>query len=152
MHTTAQLVAALPNDSHIRANLIEGQVKAKYERMLHPPLTYLGDAFKYRTVDGRNNSALNPHLGQAGAPYAKTVPSKTHPLGALPDPGDLFDLLDFIGQRIAEPENLRWHDYFRHYELGFNKVQGQQRFRADVEQLLARGGEAFTIDSTMRVG
>lgn len=73
--------------------------------MLHPPLTYLGDAFKYRTSDGKFNSALNPHLGQAGAPYAKTVPSKTHPLGALPDAGDLFDRLmarDNNGPRKSE--------------------------------------------------
>lgn len=56
-------------------------------------MTYLGDAFQYRTADGKFNGALNPHLGQAGAPYAKTVPSKTAPLGALPDPSDLFDKL-----------------------------------------------------------
>ncbi|KAK3938600.1 heme peroxidase-domain-containing protein [Diplogelasinospora grovesii] len=93
MQAGAKLVASMANDSSLRASIIEGQVKAKYERMLHPPLTYLGDAFKYRTADGKFNSALNPHLGQAGAPYAKTVPSKTHPLGALPDPGDLFDKL-----------------------------------------------------------
>lgn len=66
----------------IRANLTEAA-----------PLTYLGDAFQYRTADGKFNSAMNPHLGQAGAPYAKTVPSKTAPLGALPDPSDLFDKL-----------------------------------------------------------
>ena len=46
-----------------------------------------------RSADGKFNGAMHPHLGQAGAPYAKTVPSKTHPLGALPDPGDLFDHL-----------------------------------------------------------
>ncbi|KAH8651167.1 heme peroxidase-domain-containing protein, partial [Xylariales sp. PMI_506] len=89
----SKLVAALANDSNLRAAFVEDQVKAKYERMLHPPITYLGDAFKYRQADGKFNSALNPHLGQAGAPYAKTVPSKTHPLGSLPDPGDLFDRL-----------------------------------------------------------
>ena len=56
-------------------------------------MTYLGDAFQYRTADGKFNSVLNPHLGQAGAPYAKTVPSKTAPLGALPDPSDVFEKL-----------------------------------------------------------
>ena len=83
----------MSNDSENRSKLIEAQVTTKYERMLHPPLTYLGDAFQYRQADGKFNSVLHPHLGQAGAPYAKTVPSKTHPLGALPDPGDLFDRL-----------------------------------------------------------
>ena len=65
----------------------------KYNKMLHPPLTYLGDAFQYRTADGKFNNVLVPHLGQAGAPYAKTVPSKSHLLGAQPDPGDIFDRL-----------------------------------------------------------
>ena len=89
----ARIVGSLSNDSKIRSKLIEKEVQNKYDKMLHPPLTYLGDAFQYRAPDGRYNSVLNPHLGQAGAPYAKTVPSKTHPLGALPDPGDLFDRL-----------------------------------------------------------
>ncbi|KAJ9424436.1 heme peroxidase-domain-containing protein [Fusarium oxysporum] len=75
------------------AGSLSDYIKDKYDKMLHPPLTYLGDAFQYRTADGKFNSAMNPHLGQAGAPYAKTVPSKTAPLGALPDPSDLFDKL-----------------------------------------------------------
>ncbi len=89
----ASLVGAMSNESNRRRSLLEKQVKAKYDKMLHPPLTYLGDAFQYRQVDGKFNNVLIPHLGQAGAPYAKTVPSTTHPLGALPDPGDLFDRL-----------------------------------------------------------
>ena len=89
----AQLIGSLPNDSKVRAKFIESQVGVKYEKMLHPPITYLGDAFQYRAPDGKFNSVLHPHLGAAGAPYAKTVPSKTHPLGALPDPGDVFDKL-----------------------------------------------------------
>ncbi|KAF7560121.1 hypothetical protein G7046_g4030 [Stylonectria norvegica] len=93
MQAGAEIVASLSNDSNLRAGLIQDSVAGKYERMLHPPLSYLGDAFKYRTADGKFNSAIHPHLGQAGAPYAKTVPSKTHPLGALPDAGDLFDRL-----------------------------------------------------------
>ncbi|KAK0388546.1 hypothetical protein NLU13_4789 [Sarocladium strictum] len=89
----ATIAGSLSNYSVKRQELIDSQVKDKYDKMLHPPLTYLGDAFQYRTADGKFNSVLHPHLGQAGAPYAKTVPSKTAPLGALPDPSDLFDRL-----------------------------------------------------------
>ncbi|KAK2042413.1 linoleate diol synthase [Colletotrichum somersetense] len=89
----AQVAGSLSNYSTIREKLINSQVREKYDKMLHPPLTYLGDVFQYRTADGSFNSALNPHLGQAGAPYAKTVPSKTAPLGAQPDPEVLFDRL-----------------------------------------------------------
>ncbi|KAI3318576.1 heme peroxidase [Xylariaceae sp. AK1471] len=89
----AQIAGSLSNYSTLRQKFIDKQVKSKYDAMLHPPLTYLGDCFQYRTADGKFNSALNPHLGQAGAPYAKTVPSKAAPLGALPDPSDIFDRL-----------------------------------------------------------
>ncbi|KAK4208108.1 Psi-producing oxygenase A [Rhypophila decipiens] len=89
----ARIAGSLSDYSINRNQLINGQVKDKYDKMLHPPLTYLGDAFQYRTADGKFNSAITPHLGQAGAPYAKTVPSKTAMLGALPDPSELFDKL-----------------------------------------------------------
>ncbi|KAI1112035.1 heme peroxidase [Nemania sp. NC0429] len=89
----AQIAGSLSDYSALRQKFIDSQVRTKYDAMLHPPLTYLGDCFQYRTADGKFNSALNPHLGQAGAPYAKTVPSKAAPLGALPDPGDIFDRL-----------------------------------------------------------
>lgn len=36
---------------------------------------------------------LFPQLGQAGTPYAKSVPNKSTIHGSQPDPGDLFDLL-----------------------------------------------------------
>ncbi|KAL9069626.1 MAG: hypothetical protein Q9161_005425 [Pseudevernia consocians] len=49
-------------------------------------------------------SVLSPQLGQAGAPYAKTVPSKTHVLGAQPDPGDIFDRL--MAQKPDKPGYL----------------------------------------------
>ncbi|KAI9705161.1 MAG: hypothetical protein M1820_005308 [Bogoriella megaspora] len=98
--SAAQIAGSLSNYSSLRQRIVDSQVKSKYDRMLHhkyiricAPLTYLGDAFQYRTADGKFNSVINPHLGQAGAPYAKTVPSKAAPLGALPDPGDLFDKL-----------------------------------------------------------
>jgi hypothetical protein len=54
----AHLVGSLHEESIARAQLIESQVKAKYEKMLHPPLTYLGDAFQYRTVDGKFNVSM----------------------------------------------------------------------------------------------
>lgn len=79
----------MSNDSKRREALIQSNVKSKYDRMLHLPLTYLRDAFQYRSADKLNN--VMSRLGQAGAPYAKTFPSKTHQLEALPDPGDFFD-------------------------------------------------------------
>ena len=52
MVSGSQLVCSLPENSANRAAFIQSQVIAKYNRMLHPPLTYLGDAFQYRKSDG----------------------------------------------------------------------------------------------------
>ncbi|EGX44212.1 hypothetical protein AOL_s00210g1 [Orbilia oligospora ATCC 24927] len=97
----ASIVASLDAYGPVRAAFLQGggllvkrgQVEAKWSAMLHPPLSYLGDAFQHRTIDGSFNSVLHPHLGQAGTPYAKTVPAKARLLGAQPDPGDIFDRL-----------------------------------------------------------
>ncbi|ORY11777.1 heme peroxidase [Clohesyomyces aquaticus] len=67
--------------------------------MLHPPLTYRGPKFQYRTAGGSNHNSLFPDLGKAGLPYAKSVQGQRATLGAKPDPGDLFDLL------MARPED-----------------------------------------------
>jgi linoleate 10R-lipoxygenase len=47
----------------------------------------------YRMPDGSFNNILEPHLGRAGTPYAKSVRSSKRLHGTRPDPGQLFDLL-----------------------------------------------------------
>ncbi|KAI1106136.1 heme peroxidase [Jackrogersella minutella] len=47
----------------------------------------------YRTPDGSFNNPLQPNLGRAGAPYAKTVRNTKRLHGVKPDAGLLFDLL-----------------------------------------------------------
>ncbi|KAI2608367.1 heme peroxidase [Hypoxylon fragiforme] len=47
----------------------------------------------YRTPDGSYNNPIQPNLGRAGAPYAKTVRTTKRLAGVKPDAGLLFDLL-----------------------------------------------------------
>jgi len=50
--------------------------------------------YAFRTADGSNNNPLQPTLGKAGFPYARSVPSKNiPPRSALPDAGLVFDTL-----------------------------------------------------------
>ncbi|RDA87471.1 hypothetical protein CP532_2800 [Ophiocordyceps camponoti-leonardi (nom. inval.)] len=49
--------------------------------------------FQYRTPDGRGNNVLQPDVGKAGSPYARTVRPTKRLHGVKPDPGILFDLL-----------------------------------------------------------
>jgi hypothetical protein len=70
---------------------------------------------------------------------------------AVPSEDVVFDLIDFVAQRVAEPQQLSWHQWYRHYELGFDVDAGQVAFRSDVNQLFGRTGVAFELGADMRV-
>ncbi|CZR54744.1 related to linoleate diol synthase [Phialocephala subalpina] len=87
------VVASLPNTSALRKNLTHTMIDGLWSSLQHPPLSYLGAQYQYRTADGSNNNPLYPKLGAAKTPYAKTTRPGTKLQGVRPDPGLLFDLL-----------------------------------------------------------
>ncbi|KAF7158141.1 hypothetical protein CNMCM5623_002807 [Aspergillus felis] len=88
-----QVTASLPNTSGLRGKITDAFVSTLWNNLEHPPLSYLGDQFKYRTADGSYNNIMYPHLGASGSHYARTV-TPQHPKPAvLPDPSLIFDTL-----------------------------------------------------------
>lgn len=88
---------------------------------------------QYRMPDGSFNNILEPNLGRAGTPYAKTVRSEKRLHGVKPDPGLLFDLLmargddDFkenpagISSMLFYHASIIIHDIFRTSRTDMNK-------------------------------
>jgi cytochrome P450 len=72
-----------------------------WDDLQHPPISYLGTDYQYRSADGSFNSLLHPNLGKAKTPYARTVAPKTMMSGALPDPGVIFDSV--MTRKHSEP-------------------------------------------------
>lgn len=58
MERVIQLVADLPDRSLRRAQLTNEFVDQLFNSLQHPPLSYLGDEFKYRQADGSNNNPM----------------------------------------------------------------------------------------------
>ncbi|KAF2478296.1 prostaglandin G/H synthase 2/cyclooxygenase 2, pgh2/cox2 [Lindgomyces ingoldianus] len=92
------ITASLPSTSKTRLKLTDTVIDTLWDSLQHPPLSYMGDEFQYRTADGSNNNVLNPNLGKAGTAYAKTCKSEKKQHAVRPDPGMLFDML------MARPE------------------------------------------------
>ncbi|KAF4332293.1 Psi-producing oxygenase A [Fusarium beomiforme] len=88
-----QLAASLPNGSRARDDLNAAFIKRLWDNLRHPPLSYLGDEFRYRAADGSNNNILYPQLGAAGSHYARSVVPKHKRTSILPDPSLIFDSL-----------------------------------------------------------
>lgn len=106
MEQIIQIVAALPDHSAHRVNLSRLLQSEIWNSLAHPPLTYLGDEFRYRSADGSNNSYLYPKLGAANTPYARSINPVTIQPAALPDPGLLFDSLLAREQFKPHPNNI----------------------------------------------
>ena len=73
----------------------------------------------------------------------------------VPNTIDILDLLEFCTRAIAKPVEGRWHDFFRHSHLGFNREEGLMEFVADVNRLFARNGIAFELTpegTAVRIG
>jgi hypothetical protein len=88
-----QTCAKLPVDSMISKQYTDALLTKLWTDLMHPPLSYLGNEYKYRTADGSYNSLKHPNLGKANTPYARSVKPLTIQPVAQPDPGVIFDSL-----------------------------------------------------------
>ena len=105
MEKILQLAASLPAQSKALGDLTGQFIKILWENLEHPPLSYEGDEYKYRTADGSNNNIMYPHLGKAGSDYARTVVPQTLKPGILPDPDVIFDAIFARGEKRREHPN-----------------------------------------------
>ncbi|KPM39214.1 Psi-producing oxygenase A [Neonectria ditissima] len=88
-----QVAASLPDGSKLRGDLNARFIDTLWRNLQHPPISYLGDEFRYRAADGSNNNITYPNLGAAGSHYARSVaPKHQGPLN-LPDPSVIFESL-----------------------------------------------------------
>ncbi|KAH8646783.1 linoleate diol synthase [Xylariales sp. PMI_506] len=106
MEQVIQLVAGLPSNSKLREELTNNFLNELWGSLDHPPLLYIGDKFQYRMADGSWNNPLMPQLGAAGSAYARTCRPGVVPLGALPDPGLIFDTIMSRTNYRKHPNNV----------------------------------------------
>ncbi|KAN0083249.1 hem peroxidase [Elaphomyces granulatus] len=91
MEHIIQLVSRLPSNSKNRVDLTNAFLDELWSTLPHPPLSYIGDEYQYRSADGSKNNPIVPWLGAAFTPYARTTAPMIVQPGALPDPGLIFD-------------------------------------------------------------
>ncbi|KAF1851680.1 heme peroxidase [Cucurbitaria berberidis CBS 394.84] len=91
MEGLIRTAAALPDGSKTRDAVTHKFLEQLWNDLPHPPQSYLGAKYQYRSADGSNNSLVNPQVGAAGTPYARTVKPSSMQTPARPDPGVVFD-------------------------------------------------------------
>lgn len=91
MEALIRTAAKLPDGSKTREKLTGQFLTQLWEDLEHPPLSYLGAQYQYRSADGSFNSLKHPQLGAAGTPYARTVKPSMMQTPCRPDAGVVFD-------------------------------------------------------------
>lgn len=111
---------------------------------------WLAREFPSFCSDGNGITGTNPH--DIGPDLAALVPGVDWPLwqGEVSDEM-LFDVVEYVGQRIAKPTEGSWHSFFKHYELDFDENKGRTDFRDAVNLLLSRGGTVFEMNRAMQI-
>ncbi|KAF4545835.1 Heme peroxidase family protein [Lasiodiplodia theobromae] len=74
-----RLAASLPNDSHARNLMSSTFVKTLWQELPHPPTSYLGDKYKYRDPDGRNNVDRPCVPYERASLLRRNGPAREHP-------------------------------------------------------------------------
>lgn len=105
MEKLIQIMAKLPADSRSGATMSSAFINKLWTDLPHPPTMSLGKEFKYRDADGANNNINLPNLGKARTPYARSVSPQVMQNTALPDPGDIFDMLLARGDKFTPHPN-----------------------------------------------
>jgi hypothetical protein len=66
-----------------------------------------------------------------------------------PSTGPALDLVEFCHRHVAQPVNDdgRFHSYYGHFHLEFDRDAGRELFRSQINLIFARNGLAYELHS-----
>lgn len=111
----------------------------------------LGSSFPEMCADGNGPCGTDERTLELSA--RAEIPGLEWPPrpDSLPSNEVAFDLVEFVYQHVAEPEQLDWHSYMRHHHLRFNEAAGRAAWRRDVNRVLQRNGIGYELAVDGRV-
>ncbi|KAJ1708427.1 fatty acid oxygenase PpoC [Aspergillus flavus] len=136
MEKIIQIASSLPDNSENRTKATNLFLNQLWDSLPHPPLSYVGPEYSYRSADGSNNNPTLPWLGAANTPYARSIAPLTIQPGGLPDAGLVFDSLfarekfnphpNKVSSLFFDWASLIIHDIFQtdHANPHINKTSG----------------------------
>lgn len=64
---------------------------------------------------------------------------------APPADGEIFDLIEFAYEHVAEALDPQFHRYWNHSHYSYDRTGGREKFAADVNRIFERNGMAFCL-------
>src|SRR5438034_1456168 len=77
--------------------------------------------------------------------YSVIWPKENFYEGTIPTDGQVFDLIEFSYEFIAEAQDPSLHSYMSHSHYKYNRDSGRDKFANDVNRIFERNGIAFEL-------
>ncbi|MGF6666309.1 hypothetical protein QF000_008042 [Paraburkholderia atlantica] len=107
---------------------------------------WFGLSFPSNCPDGRGNAGTDLDKLQAMMKgYHLISPLDRFDPDQPPSDSQVFDLLEFSYECVAEPEAGDFHSYFAHSHYSYNQDAGREKFAHDVNRIFERNGLAFEL-------
>ena len=107
---------------------------------------WFGLNFPFACSDGLGNAGTDiGKLKGKMATYGVIRPDEWSCAGQNPADGQVFDLIEFSYEHIAEPIAGSNHPYLQHTHYSYNQRAGQTKFEEEVNRLFERNGMAFEL-------
>ena len=107
---------------------------------------WFGSNFPFACSDGLGNAGTDiGKLKGKMAAYGVIRPDEWSRSGPNPTDGQIFDLIEFSYEHIAEPSAGGNHSYLQHTHYSYNQEAGRTKFEGEVNRLFERNGIAFEL-------
>jgi AbiJ N-terminal domain 4 len=98
-----------------------------------------GDGYVYAGTD-------TERLRQTIRGYGLFWPREDYSAIKPPSDGQIFELIEFSYEFIAEAKNPRLHSYMSHSHFDYDQDAGRDKFAHDVNRIFERNGMAFKLE------
>jgi hypothetical protein len=106
---------------------------------------WFGLSFPKKCPDGHAHAGTDiAKLRDSMTGYGLLWPTEVDPINP-PTDGDIFDLVEFSYECVAEAKNPDLHGYWNHSHYSYDREAGRQRFTDDVNRIFERNGMAFEL-------
>ena len=105
---------------------------------------WFGQAFPEKCSDGYGFAGteladLKKHMSLWGVIWPNDIEDDN------PSDDQMFDLLEYSYEQIAEADEGSYHSYMQHYHYGYDQDAGREKFAEDVNRIFERNGIAYEL-------
>jgi len=108
---------------------------------------WFGFSFPDKCADGYFYAGTDTErLRQTVRGYGLFWPHDDLDIARPPSDGQVFELIEFAYEFIAEAKNPRLHSYMSHSHFDYDHDAGREKFAHDVNRIFERNGMAFKLE------